>query len=85
MKLQHFLSVWLHFSVLANCQTTFLEKEKEAKKNLFTAPSLPVVAEDILAPTVLIALFVRNKEHSLPYFLNAIYDLHYPKDRIRIR
>lgn len=35
-------------------------------------------------PTVLIATLVRNKAHTLPYFLSCLEDLNYPKDRITI-
>lgn len=33
-------------------------------------------------PTVLIATLVRNKAHTLPYFLSCLDGLNYPKDRI---
>ena len=35
-------------------------------------------------PTVLIPLLIRNKAHILPYFLNYLQNLNYPKDRISI-
>ncbi|XP_046603252.1 glycosyltransferase 25 family member [Neodiprion virginianus] len=35
-------------------------------------------------PTVLIATLVRNKAHTLPYFLTLIENLDYPKDRISL-
>jgi len=35
-------------------------------------------------PTVFIALLVRNKAHTLPYFLTLLEKLDYPKDRIAI-
>lgn len=38
---------------------------------------------DIL-PAVLIACLVRNKAHTLPYFLSALENLDYPQDRISI-
>jgi hypothetical protein len=34
--------------------------------------------------TVVIALFVRNKAHTLPYFLTLLERLDYPKDRISL-
>ncbi|XP_012945461.1 procollagen galactosyltransferase 1 [Aplysia californica] len=40
--------------------------------------------DDSLLPTVLIATLVRNKEHSLPWFLGLIERLDYPKDRIAL-
>lgn len=33
-------------------------------------------------PTVVIALLVRNKKHSLPYLLGILENLHYPKNKI---
>ncbi|XP_055855692.1 glycosyltransferase 25 family member [Episyrphus balteatus] len=35
-------------------------------------------------PTVLIATLIRNKEHTLPYFLTYLQNLSYPKDRIAL-
>ena len=35
-------------------------------------------------PTVFIAIFVRNKAHTLPYFLTLLEGLDYPKDRISL-
>ena len=35
-------------------------------------------------PTVLIATLVRNKAHTLPYFLSSIERLDYPKERLSI-
>jgi hypothetical protein len=37
-----------------------------------------------LAPTVVIAVLVRNKAYTLPYFLTALENLNYPKDRISL-
>ena len=37
-----------------------------------------------LQPTVTVAILVRNKAHVLPYFLQAVENLSYPKDRISI-
>lgn len=34
--------------------------------------------------TVLISILVRNKEHTLPYFLTYLERLDYPKDRIAL-
>ncbi|CAB3254142.1 unnamed protein product [Arctia plantaginis] len=33
-------------------------------------------------PTVGISVLVRNKAHTLPYFLTSLYNLEYPKDRL---
>ncbi|XP_052872719.1 glycosyltransferase 25 family member isoform X1 [Anopheles cruzii] len=35
-------------------------------------------------PTVMIAVLVRNKEHTLPYFFSYLEDLDYPKDRVSL-
>ena len=35
-------------------------------------------------PTVMIAVLVRNKAHTLPWFLYYIQNLDYPKQRIRL-
>ncbi|UYV66704.1 CERCAM [Cordylochernes scorpioides] len=40
--------------------------------------------ENKLLPTVFIAILVRNKEHTLPYFFGALERLDYPKDRMAI-
>ncbi|CAG7838617.1 unnamed protein product [Allacma fusca] len=49
-----------------------------------------IIGEDIigerdeLEPSVLIAVLVRNKAHTLPYFLTLLERLDYPEDRISI-
>lgn len=35
-------------------------------------------------PTVMIALLIRNKAHTLPYFFTYLENLNYPKDRIAL-
>ena len=35
-------------------------------------------------PTVLVTTLVRNKEHSLPYFLGCLENLDYPTDKITV-
>lgn len=35
-------------------------------------------------PTVVIAILVRNKAHTLPYFLTLLERLDYPKERISL-
>lgn len=47
-------------------------------------PGNKVQAAAQKAPTVLIATLVRNKAHTLPYFLTCLEGLNYPKDRISI-
>lgn len=37
---------------------------------------------DYKLPTVGISVLVRNKAHTLPYFLTSLYNLDYPKDRL---
>lgn len=44
----------------------------------------PVRNPEKLEPTVVIAVLVRNKGHTLPYFLNYIQQLNYPKSRITL-
>lgn len=39
---------------------------------------------DFLLPTVVIATLVRNKEHTLPWFLGLLEKLDYPKDRMSL-
>lgn len=48
---------------------------------------IPVISSSIEEsdrnlPTVVIALLVRNKQITLPYFLGSLETLNYPKDRI---
>ena len=38
--------------------------------------------EAVEEPLVFVPLLVRNKEHTLPYFLKLFEELDYPKDRI---
>ncbi|KAK7487269.1 hypothetical protein BaRGS_00021497 [Batillaria attramentaria] len=40
--------------------------------------------ESFLPPTVVVALLVRNKAHTLPWFLGHLELLEYPKDRISL-
>ncbi|KAG8186802.1 hypothetical protein JTE90_020480 [Oedothorax gibbosus] len=42
------------------------------------------ISNDTLLPTVAIAVFVRNKGHTLPYFFGYLERLDYPKDRISL-
>ena len=35
-------------------------------------------------PTIMVAILVRNKAHTLPYFLNYFERLNYPKDRMAL-
>ncbi|CAK9802533.1 Glycosyltransferase 25 family member [Anthophora plagiata] len=43
-----------------------------------------VCTNDLKKPTVLITILVRNKAHTLPYFLTFIEELNYPKERIHL-
>ncbi|CAG0886610.1 unnamed protein product [Cyprideis torosa] len=40
--------------------------------------------EDAESPTVLLAIQIRNKAHSLPYFLSLLSQVDYPKDHITL-
>lgn len=40
--------------------------------------------ETVKSPTVVFAILVRNKAHTLPYFLSIVEKLNYPKDRIAL-
>lgn len=33
-------------------------------------------------PTIFVAILVRNKAHTLPYFLTLLQNQNYPKDRL---
>lgn len=46
--------------------------------------STPQYEYETKANTVMIAILVRNKEHTLPYFLTYLERLDYPKDRISL-
>jgi len=35
-------------------------------------------------PTILVTLLVRNKQHTLPYFLKLFEELDYPKQRMSL-
>jgi len=35
-------------------------------------------------PTVMMAVLVRNKAHTLPWFMHYLQNLDYPKQRIRL-
>jgi len=41
-------------------------------------------AEEEILPSVFIVLLIRNKAHTLPYFLNLLEKLDYPKHRIAL-
>ncbi len=36
-------------------------------------------------PTVLVSLLVRDKAHTLPYFLKLFEELDYPKEKLKLR
>ncbi|XP_029047412.1 glycosyltransferase 25 family member [Osmia bicornis bicornis] len=43
-----------------------------------------IYGRDLKKPSVLIAILVRNKAHTLPYFLTFLEQLNYPKSRIHL-
>ncbi|XP_031840465.1 glycosyltransferase 25 family member isoform X2 [Nomia melanderi] len=51
---------------------------------IFFIVSLTIYCEDLKKPTVLISILVRNKAHTLPYFLTFLERLDYPKKRIHL-
>ncbi|XP_077970320.1 procollagen galactosyltransferase 2-like [Styela clava] len=57
--------------------------EAQARQNLFSYDG-ELGFGDHLQKTVFIAIFIRNKEHSLPFFFKAIEDLVYDKSRMKI-
>lgn len=38
----------------------------------------------VQAPSVMVAVLIRNKEHTLPYFFTYLEELDYPKDRLSL-
>ncbi|CAG9770550.1 unnamed protein product [Ceutorhynchus assimilis] len=50
---------------------------------LFIFP-LKTLTLELKKPTILVAVLVRNKQHTLPYFLSNLEKLDYPKDRISL-
>ncbi|KAG7211162.1 hypothetical protein KM043_010486 [Ampulex compressa] len=46
--------------------------------------SLVICNESVKTPTVLISILIRNKAHTLPYFLTLLQRLEYPKERIHL-
>nr|XP_039248026.1 procollagen galactosyltransferase 1-like [Styela clava] len=51
--------------------------EEKARDRMFSAKN---IKSKIGEKTILVAIFVRNKEHSLPYFLRGLEDLKYDKE-----
>lgn len=43
-----------------------------------------VKCNELKKPSVVIILLVRNKAHTLPYFLTYLENLSYPKERITL-
>jgi len=68
-------------------ETYKIERNKEISDKLF---GTKCENEEVyrnhgtLPPTILVSIFVRNKEYALPFFLKCLYDLDYPKDRISL-
>lgn len=50
----------------------------------FALHTVEVFSENFKKPTVLIGILVRNKAHTLPYFLSFLENLEYPKNRITL-
>ena len=84
MKLLVFLLL-LGVIIQTCCQVSYQEKEIGFKDKLFIPINHNTYREDTYAPTVFVAIFVRNKEHALPYFLNTLYNVNYPKQRMIIK
>jgi len=63
--------------------SNFMDHSLEYQKKLFIS-CVKNESNNRLEPTVFIPVFVRNKEHSLPYFLDALYNLNHPKSRISL-
>lgn len=40
--------------------------------------------DEMKHPTVFVSTLVRNKAHTLPYFLSNLENLNYPKERISL-
>lgn len=51
---------------------------------IFSIMFLENFSHDLKKPTVLIIILVRNKAHTLPYFLTFLERLTYPKKRIHL-
>lgn len=50
----------------------------------FSKAENAVETDAFLRPTVVVAFLVRNKAHTLPWFLGHLEMLAYPKDRISL-
>lgn len=89
MNVKYFLLIvlYLDFTAAEKSGATAFERasdyEANARKNLFSYDG-QLGYQDRLLSTVFVAIFVRNKEHSLPYFFKAIEDLEYDKTRMKI-
>lgn len=66
------------FSILLILFVVFLSQDKN---QLLCSSKFQ---NDYLSPSVVIAIFVRNKEHTLPYFFGYLERLDYPVDRISL-
>lgn len=80
------LFFYLLFEKYGICESSvsnFIDRSIEHQKKLFV-PCVLNESLNNLEPTVFIPIFVRNKEHSLPYFLHALYNLNHPKSRISL-
>ncbi|XP_065200930.1 glycosyltransferase 25 family member [Planococcus citri] len=51
---------------------------------IFSLTFINVTSNELKSPAVFVAILVRNKAHSLPYFLSLFSKLEYPKNRISL-
>ena len=66
--------------------SNFQDHSVEYQKKLFLPcpKNEEVFGLNLLEPSLFISMFVRNKEHSLPYFLNCLYNLKHSRSRISL-
>lgn len=77
--------IWIDCNLFyGNGHLTFQEKSLASQKNLFVPLESPYIKHSSFEPTVFVAIFVRNKEYALPYFLNMLYQQNYPKKRMSV-
>lgn len=55
----------------------------KCEDNLNFIPAVPMEEVDTI-PKVVVPLLIRNKAHTLPYFLSYFENLDYPKDKISL-
>ncbi|KAG8038300.1 hypothetical protein G9C98_006627 [Cotesia typhae] len=74
------VSQFRSFATKSNCHVTLVIHPRKELFNFFGLISNEVIKK----PTILIGILVRNKAHTLPYFLSLLQNLEYPKDRISL-